>query len=982
MGDESDGMLENEEIKKAANILLNMKRKNNKNNNNRQRKPSSYRGYAAPDYNPQQQATGSSSVAATTAQQICPRDNLMFNANVITREAEVVNVFEEMNMEQEEENKKLTAYDIMKDSVNTVTKIEQGKTLLNKIIETYFIPNTKGWQKKLARIEQERLFSNEEQVGITNICWLRPVKISKRGVAGGSQAQGEQAVVNLPQGITFAALPEVMKVAIKDSGDDPKKIKSDICEELNAGSAFDPATRKKDLPMYVPTITIPHSVFVLKGMGKLVESISFTPPTNQRITITIRFYIYLGTSKQTYTFSSQRDENFDFIPKSNTLFLDGGSNSPDLADTIIVKEALNPQESVTIKNTDFFSGNNEKNSWFNNQDIIDNKNILIGTLFVMCKELGDFLQGLLLHMYLGPETDNRAALFTSDKVLAVRCIQDRVDVVIQEPYDPNLKEFKNLGRAKYLTSTIEANALLIAQKNALKKIVHSSNEKVIIDIDNILRSKNFMIGGQSKTLTPSQEAFLNECKSSIFAREAYFITEVMKDIYNYDDAYRLADSCIAMSFISKGIKITYSKNKLFKISPSIINDGEKIDPLAGPSLTKIFSESTSGAPENRSSSVVASGRRIVRGGGKEQIYQQGGTFSELENDDEYYTDPTIKVLLAIGKALSKRKYKVFENIEPQDIKVYESINNGYGSSGSPAYQAALAAAGNNASSLQVLPNQDILLDYAEEIEAIYSILLPVFYYAGIQPYNEEVFEDFFFIHSSEKEGIYDLTELFDKSIIELADIFNRLENEYQKEKEDNFHLYLDIRDFDFQKSSSFGNLAGNLAPPPVTTTFATTSPANTNEHPEITKHNLSHKEHTLEPSSTSATNVGQLQNSQETERGYGSSSGTPPYSAYTTKQGTPHSYPSPAALNVKRQMYGLISKTTTPTNRFNKTSGIMSRGLLAAQKSGIRQPHFGISEENNLGGGGKRQTRKKRVCKKTRKVRKNHKKQRQTKRKA
>ena len=416
----------------------------------------------------------------------------------------------------QELNKFINRVDTEKDA--QISKLAVGDNAEYARIANILYGNTyngKGYSDKVSRIKAAIATNPRYTANLTTqITWL------KKPISTGPGAPPE------PEKIAK------INFAYQDSGNDPKSINPNITYVLTPGSYIDPASRGKGgvyFPAVGTPITISQALFNFFGF----PNITFTGIINADLTCNVD----LDTRTLGGFLNSQiRSASFDHV----------GFNK------------------------DYYTGNPQKNA-----DILklisDEPPDYIAkiNMYLLCKELGDFLQILFaLISILSTSYENvlQHCVFTTDAVVGARCTLMGIPYCEQD----HLKENKLIHSAYYHAPQTDPEVNLANLKRIHKEHCIKNNNKIIFDLTKAL-IQGINVGGTAIQVSPEQQDPVRQYIQSIIESigetnmvVSAYLSPGNETIEIYKEKMTL---CLAESIINTKGKITQSASRLYKAGP-------------------------------------------------------------------------------------------------------------------------------------------------------------------------------------------------------------------------------------------------------------------------------------------------------------------------------------------------------------------------------------------------------------------------------
>lgn len=288
-------------------------------------------------------------------------------------------------------------------------------------------------------------------------------------------------------------LPKRIKYAVQDSGLSPNKFK-DVIYLVTPGSYIDAAKRSSD------------NQYLFYGFDHRITKSDF---------------LHLGF-QHIESFSTKLNEYNECTVKINYTFMEPLD--------IVFSEMMDPRDSSMI----FFTGNINKNKWFNNvKEPINKRMYAFGCALILSKVLGDTLQAYYGKLFEQSLSDggNRVCLFTCDTILTDRCRLMKLPVV-------------SFNHEKYKNETYECvyypteGIIDTEMKTIFETYLISHNESVKHIINTVLTIGYCIVDKYIIHLTNEHKRIFEEIKSNIHALSVSCTILQIQTINMSPDDYR------------------------------------------------------------------------------------------------------------------------------------------------------------------------------------------------------------------------------------------------------------------------------------------------------------------------------------------------------------------------------------------------------------------------------------------------------------
>lgn len=295
-------------------------------------------------------------------------------------------------------------------------------------------------------------------------------------------------------------LPDTYKYAFHDSGFSPREIQPTITDVITAASFIDPARREVNNAI----IQDNDEEIDLSPYG--FEKTKF----KAKIDTTNKDSCSVLITHDDSTLSCNIDTMGNYINGSEAKITYGGNNS---------------KINLNTRKVDIFAGNNVKNQWLNSNDKTNNVVVdqMIAKFFVLCKELGDTMQAILLEKILdtkGKFKDSKfdntnSCGFTGDRVLGARFRMLGVPFCLQNVINEN-SPFRSCS---FFQPHLDKKKALNANNICLIDKCLKNNGAVLFSLQSFLIETNFNIASTEYTKISSNtnsNTPINEYVRSIF----------------------------------------------------------------------------------------------------------------------------------------------------------------------------------------------------------------------------------------------------------------------------------------------------------------------------------------------------------------------------------------------------------------------------------------------------------------------------------
>ena len=278
-------------------------------------------------------------------------------------------------------------------------------------------------------------------------------------------------------------IPAEIVNAIVDAAADPKQYNNNITIVETPSQFSDPGTRP--LPgLYYPRDGPPITI-ILSNYGFAPNS-TFTARfnhTDDPITATIE--IVLNGTTITVT--------IDRNGKYNSIIING-----------VVYDYAAIQA---------FAGNPTKNAFINGMNNQKPLDVLFAIVYVLCKEIGDTIQVLMLiDLLVGELNTSNTLIFTPDIVFAMRCRIVYIPCLLKKMVANSV--YRSL---LHYTGKVNEQQQLIAINTCYKNQCITQNTGIIMLIDRLIIIGQFSLGGSDITLTERGKAYLQTIIEAIGA---------------------------------------------------------------------------------------------------------------------------------------------------------------------------------------------------------------------------------------------------------------------------------------------------------------------------------------------------------------------------------------------------------------------------------------------------------------------------------
>ena len=278
---------------------------------------------------------------------------------------------------------------------------------------------------------------------IQKVCWLQPFD-SKNSVKKGRREYPKTGDLPLTN-----KLPDAICIAFHDVGFTLDQFQRRITEIVSPAAYIDPGSRQKandtNVKAWDGTIPLPKELFDIYGFNTQAS-----------------FKVH-GFKGEVLAGNEMR------------ITLDLTYNG--------VREAYTTVRTVNQDHKgggiDYCAGNVTKSAWFTDHATeVPSKD---SYLFVLLKELGDFLQVIYAKMYMG-HANPQVCMFTNDKTVLGRCYKTGVPVCYQHHMEKADKVYENLGQCYYFRPNFDPTEQRKSLKLSYQKQAIENNEKVKLTI--------------------------------------------------------------------------------------------------------------------------------------------------------------------------------------------------------------------------------------------------------------------------------------------------------------------------------------------------------------------------------------------------------------------------------------------------------------------------------------------------------------------
>ena len=266
-------------------------------------------------------------------------------------------------------------------------------------------------------------------------------------------------------GIFPNKLPPTFTNFFYDQGKQPMYLASDENKAyliMNPGKCMDPGPTSLDNNRYIYPFDEEKHTIIMKPYGfkdNVIFMFKFTIPISEsEKKLTCEIWIKFNIDGKTYEYNTKILQNSKFSETSSQEVLEE-LNIINAADDTVIQRLFqhtrdgggrifstppnpnpNPYTSkmyssnINSNTPAFFSGNNEKNTFIENAKPSQQIDVVISTLYILCKVFGDLLQAVFAQQLLVADsflpkltspyagfTNENTALSTHDNMLAARC---------------------------------------------------------------------------------------------------------------------------------------------------------------------------------------------------------------------------------------------------------------------------------------------------------------------------------------------------------------------------------------------------------------------------------------------------------------------------------------------------------------------------------------------------------------------------------
>ena len=278
-------------------------------------------------------------------------------------------------------------------------------------------------------------------------------------------------------------IPEEIVNAIVDAAADPKQYNNNISIVETPSQFSDPGTRPHP-EFYFPRDDTPKTIN-LSDYGFAPNS-TFTARFNHAdkpITATIVIVL----NDNTITVAIDRNGKYTFI----------NINGKDYA----------------YDDIQAFAGNPTKNAFINGMNNKNPLDVLFSIVYVLCKEIGDTIQVLMLIYLLVEELNtSNTLIFTPDIVFAMRCRIVYIPCLLKKMVANSV--YRSL---LHYTGKVDEQDQLIAINKCYKNQCKSQNTGIITLIGRLIIVGQFSLGGSDIPLTEKGKAYLQTIIAEIGA---------------------------------------------------------------------------------------------------------------------------------------------------------------------------------------------------------------------------------------------------------------------------------------------------------------------------------------------------------------------------------------------------------------------------------------------------------------------------------
>ena len=320
---------------------------------------------------------------------------------------------------------------------------------------------------------------------------LDKIKAGSASVSGFSTTLGEAptpiSMLKSNVQIDSPIIPEEIVNGIVDAAADPKQYNKNITIVETPSQFSDPGTRP--IPgLYYPRNDTPIEI-ILSDYGFAPNS-RFTARfnhTDNPITATIEIVLN-GTVNITVTI----DRNGKY-------------------QNITINDVLYDYAAIQA-----FAGNPTKNAFINGMDNTDGTDVLFAIVYVLCKEIGDTIQVLMLLILFriigGQLNSSNTLIFTPDIVFAMRCrivgIPCLLKKMVKDSVYRSLLHYTGMANPDQ-----QRRAINVCYKNQCI----DQNNSIILLIAQLIAEKEFSLGGSKIKLTPRGKEYLQTIFAAIEA---------------------------------------------------------------------------------------------------------------------------------------------------------------------------------------------------------------------------------------------------------------------------------------------------------------------------------------------------------------------------------------------------------------------------------------------------------------------------------
>jgi hypothetical protein len=312
---------------------------------------------------------------------------------------------------------------------------------------------------------------------------LDKIKAGSASAFSGTLGDAPTPISMLKSNVQILApiIPEEIEYAIVDAAANPKEYNSQILIVETPGQFSDPGTR----PMpsgYYPGDATP--IIVDLSIYGFAPNSTFTAHFNHGVNpITATIVIVLNGN--TITVTIDRTGKYDSININGTNY--------------------------AYQDIQAFDGNPTKNAFINGMDTSPSS-ILFALVYVLCKEIGDTIQVLILISLftIGQLNSSNTLIFTPDIVFAMRCRLVYVPCLLK-------KMVANSAYRSLLHYTGAVNVVqqLIAINRCYKNQCKGQNTSIRSLIAGLIINRVFNVGGSDKPLTDAGIRYLTEIMDKI-----------------------------------------------------------------------------------------------------------------------------------------------------------------------------------------------------------------------------------------------------------------------------------------------------------------------------------------------------------------------------------------------------------------------------------------------------------------------------------